>query len=185
MNEKQLIRKYISTEKKSLTNDTTAYLSKKICCNLIKTEEFQRADCIALYNAMQDEVQTSEIIEKWYKKKNIVLPVISDQHLFFHKYKGKDNMFSGVFGIQEPVNTEHIPAEKIDLFVVPGIAFDRNGNRLGRGKGFYDRYLSGIDKPAIGICFGFQLLEYLPFEKHDIKMNTVITENLIISNLRP
>ena len=182
MNEKQLIRQKIATYKKSLANNTTAYLSQKICCNLIETEMFQNAGCIALYYAMDDEVQTSGLIEEWYKEKTIALPVISGNAIIFHKYMGKEKLSAGALNIPEPIDTEQIPSEKIDLFIVPGVAFDRECSRMGRGKGYYDRYLSGINKPAIGICFGFQLLDHIPTEVHDIKMNMVITEDIILSS---
>ena len=178
---KLLIRKDIAALKKKLSEKTTAELSQKICTSLVQTELFQKADCIALYYGMNDEVRTSGLIEKWYKKKNIVLPVTSLETIKFHTYKGKEFLNKSALGIPEPTSTDVIHHEDIDLFIVPGVAFDREGNRLGRGKGYYDKYLAGIIKPIIGICFDFQLMDSIPAEKHDIKMTMVVTENITVS----
>ena len=180
-NSKLLIRKYISASKKKISLQAISDLSQKICDRLIDTEIFQKANCVALYYALEDEVRTSGIIKEWYKKKTIGLPVISGENIDFHLYTGEDYLKKGVFGISEPASGEIITPENIDLYIIPGIAFDRNGNRIGRGKGYYDRYLHGIDKPIIGVCFDFQLIEMVPAEKHDIKMTMVITENVTLS----
>ncbi len=181
--EKQYIRKKIAALKKGITGEVSADLSKKIWNRLIQTDVFQKGKSIALYYAMDDEVQTSGLIEEWYKKKKIVLPVVTGEDINFYAYAGKENMTKGALGISEPISSALISPENIDLFIVPGVAFDREGNRLGRGKGYYDRFLSVIDKPTIGLCYDFQLLDQIPAEPHDKKMTMIITETtLIISN---
>ncbi len=178
---KQFIRKKITEHKKYLSPKTIADLSQKIGDRLVQTEEFQQAKCIALYYAMEDEVQTSALIEEWFTTKKIVLPVISNENIHFFTYTGKSNLTKGVLGINEPTDTELISPKEIDLFIIPGIAFDYECNRMGRGKGYYDRYLTHIKKPTIGLCFDFQLLEHIPTEIHDKKMTLVITEKSIVS----
>ena len=175
---KQLIRKDIAALKKKISKKSIVELSGKVCSRLVQTELFQKADCIALYYAMDDEVQTSNLIEEWSKNKKIALPVISGENINFHAYTGKEFLSAGALDIPEPTSTDVIPPNEIDLFIVPGIAFDRHGNRLGRGKGFYDKYLAGIIKPMIGVCFDFQLTDAVPAEKHDIKMDMIITESI-------
>ena len=179
---KHSIRKDIAIRKKLLSEETATIHSRKICNRLEQSDIFQKAGCIALYHAMNDEVRTSELIEEWHKKKTIVLPVISGDNINFHVYKGIDKITTGVSGIMEPTGTEQVCIEKIDLFIVPGVAFDRQCNRMGRGKGYYDRYLSDSNKPTIGICFDFQLFEQIPTEGHDIKMDMIITENVTLSS---
>ena len=176
LDKKWIIRKDIAARKKNVSEDITIELSRKICARITQTEIFQNAGCIALYYALNDEVQTSELIEEWYEKKKIVLPVITGENINFHIYKGKESLNTGALGISEPSATEAIPPEKINLFIVPGVAFDRKRNRLGRGKGYYDRYLASCSNPIIGVCFDFQLTETIPSEKHDVKMDMVITE---------
>jgi len=178
---KQHIRKDIAALKKRLSEEKSVELSQKICDRLIKTDFFQKAGCIALYYAMDDEVRTSDLIDKWCEKKKIALPVICGENINFHEFKGKEFLSVSASGISEPDSTEAISPEEIDLFVVPGVAFDHECNRLGRGKGFYDKYMADVKKPMIGICFDFQLIETIPAEKHDIKMSMIITENVILS----
>ena len=176
---KQLIRTNISTLNKNFSTQILSELSQKICDCLAQTDVFQNAQCIAMYYGMKDEVQTSGLITEWGFKKKIALPVISGNDINFHAFTGKENLNKGVFEIQEPTSGDIIPPEDIDLFIVPGVAFDRDCNRLGRGKGYYDRYLTGINKPMIGVCFDFQLIDSIPAEDHDVKMTMVITEKVV------
>ena len=181
LNPKRFIREKIAKHKKSLSRETVDSLSQKIGNRLIQIELFQQAKCIALYCAIENEVQTSELINEWHTEKKIALPVVSGENLHFYAFSEKENPAKDSFGIPEPVTDELIPPDRIDLFIVPGIAFDYDCNRMGRGKGYYDRYLSGIDKPVIGLCFDFQLFEHIPCEAHDKKMTVVITENITVS----
>ena len=157
--------------KRSYTKTTLLDLSAKIMDRLEETDLFQQASCIALYHAIPGEVQTAGLIEKWYRKKRLLLPLI----------KGKESLKTGVFGILEPSeDCEAVPESEIDLIIVPGVAFDRQHNRLGRGKGFYDRLLSTLDVPKIGICYDFQLKDQIPAEPFDRKMDLIITEKEIL-----
>ena len=158
-----------------------------VCKRLEQTDLFQSAHCVALYCATEFEVQTTALMEVWRVEKQIVLPVISGEIMHFYPFTGTENLRKGAFGLFEPVplnsaSLEPIPPETIDLFIVPGIAFDREGNRLGRGKGYYDRYLSNVHKPAIGLCYDFQLIEHVSHDMHDKKMTFVITESLTVSS---
>ena len=182
MLKKQIIREKVAKLKKSLSGETVTRCSRLICNRLVSTDLFQKSSCVALYYATGNEVRTSALIDEWRTEKQIVLPVISGEDMHFYPYTGKENLKNSEYGIPEPVGGEIVPPENIDLFVVPGIAFDYACNRLGRGKGYYDRYLSGLDKPLIGLCFGFQLVGSLPAEIHDKKVTMVITENLIVSS---
>lgn len=181
-NEKLDIRNKIAALKKEITAEAGADLSQRIWNRLTQTDLFQKGECIALYCAMNDEVQTSGLIEEWHKKKKIVLPVVSGGNINFYAYTGKKSMTKGMFGIPEPISSTLISPENIDLFIIPGIAFDRECNRLGRGKGYYDKFLSEVDKPTIGLCYQFQLLNHIPAEIHDKKMTMIITENTIIGD---
>jgi 5-formyltetrahydrofolate cyclo-ligase len=144
---------------------------------LEETLLFRQASCIALYHAIPGEVQTAEFIEKWYREKKLLLPVIEGNDLRLLVYTGKDSVKAGIFGILEPTEkAQTVPEEEIDLIIVPGVAFDRQHNRLGRGKGYYDRLLSTLKAPKIGICYNFQLQDTIPVEPFDKKMDMVITE---------
>lgn len=137
---------------------------------------FCNAKCVAIYNALKDEVQTEDFINVWYEKKTIALPIVTGNEMEFHLYNAPLQIKIGQFGIKEPLNTRLVKQQDIDLMIVPGVAFDINGNRLGRGRGFYDKYLQYLKIPVIGLCFDFQLLDTIPAEPHDKKMTAIITE---------
>lgn len=163
--------------KKSYTKTTLQILSAKITERLEETTLFRQASCIALYHALPGEVQTANLIEKWYQEKRLLLPLVKGNDLRLLLYAGKESVKAGAFGILEPTeNCETVPENEIDLIIVPGVAFDRQHNRLGRGKGFYDRLLSTLDVPKIGICYDFQLKDKIPVEPFDRKMDLIVTE---------
>lgn len=156
--------------------------SEKILKQLEETELFRQASCIALYYSIPGEVQTAAFLEKWFEKKQLLLPLIVGDDLRLLPYKGTDSLTPGIFGIPEPTDIDTTVTESdVDLIIVPGVAFDRQLNRMGRGKGYYDRLLSTMQVPKIGICFDFQIQESVPVEPFDRKMDMVITEKEIIS----
>jgi 5,10-methenyltetrahydrofolate synthetase len=146
---------------------------------LEESKIFRQANCIALYHSLPDEVRASAFIEKWNKTKTILLPVINGDNIVLRKYTGVNNLTKGVYGIPEPEQTGEdsiIP----EIIIIPGIAFDRHYNRIGRGKGYYDRLLSGLRVPKIGLCFSFQLLQEIPSEPFDIKMDMIVTDKELL-----
>lgn len=136
---------------------------------------FQAADVVLLYHSMNDEVNTQLFIEKWSQHKQIVLPVVKGDALELRQYIPEKGFSKGAYGIMEPVGEPFVRYSEIDLAVVPGVAFDASGRRLGRGKGYYDRLLPLLQAYKIGICFSFQLLGEVPAETFDIPMDEVIT----------
>ena len=115
---------------------------------------FRAANTVLLYHSLNDEVDTHAFIQKWSSEKRILLPVVVGDDLELRIYTD------------------------IDFIVVPGVAFDAKGNRLGRGKGYYDRLLPRIPSAyKAGICFPFQLVEEVPAESFDIRMDIIITIN--------
>ena len=91
-----------------------------------------------------------------------------------------DDMKKGAYGILEPKTVRKADENNIDVILVPGLAFDRNGGRMGFGKGYYDRLLESSKAVKIGLCYDFQILEKIPTESHDVPMNFVITEKEIL-----
>lgn len=156
--------------------------SEKIRKRLEETDLFQQASCLALYHAIPGEVQTAGMLEKWYPQKQLLLPLVEGDDLYLLPYQGRESLKPGAFGILEPVKPQRpVTKNEMDLIIVPGVAFDRQCNRMGRGKGYYDRLLSDSETPKIGICFGFQLFDSIPAEPFDQKMNLIITENEVIT----
>ena len=173
MNKKEL-RALIKTLKKQHTKEQLLEQSEKITAKLEKHPDFIRAERIMLYSALPDEVQTRAFLEKWHLKKTIILPTVVGDDIIPVEY-AKDTRFAvGDFNIMEPQNDPY--TGDFDLIVVPGVAFDNKGNRIGRGRGYYDRFLSHhLDVKRIGICFDFQLVDEVPAEPFDIRMDEVIS----------
>lgn len=172
----------MALRKKEYSKAILCELSLKALSNLEQTELFKDASCIAMYHALGDEVQTAGFIDKWKDDKQILLPIVEGDELILLPYKGKHALTTGKYGIYEPCrdadcySNKHLP----DLIVVPGVAFDRSRNRMGRGKGYYDRLLSGLDAPTCGLCFHFQLIDSIPTESFDIPMDRVVTDSEVI-----
>lgn len=106
----------------------------------------------------------------------IILPVIKGEKLELRCYNGMQGLRKGSYNIEEPTGPLFSEYAKIDLAIIPGVAFDAMGNRLGRGKGYYDRLLPYMEAYRIGICFGFQVIDGIPAEPFDCVMNEVWTE---------
>ena len=131
---------------------------------------------ILLYYSLGDEVQTHDFVEKWHAAKKILLPVVKGDVLVLRHYTGKGCLQAGAFNIEEPTGENFTDYDEIQLAVVPGLSFDKQGNRLGRGKGYYDKLLPLLHTYNIGICHHFQAREEIPAEPFDQKMDEVWTE---------
>lgn len=175
--EKKLLRRKVDALKKSYTNEELTIRSTEVQSVIEITGVFQSAKNILIYNGMSDEVQTLDFIDRWKSKKNFYLPVVYGDNLIFKIYTSSSLLKKSEYGIMEPTGDNLTDYKKIDLVIIPGVAFDRNKNRLGRGKGFYDRFLKDIEAPKMGICFEFQLLDKIPIESTDIKMDYIVSEN--------
>ena len=173
--QKKSIRKSIATFKKSLTKEALLEASVAALSQLEACDLFGQAKRILIYYALPDEVQTEWFIEKWHKEKVFLLPVVEDDHLLIRAYRS-GQLHAGSFGILEPDGDNILNMENIDLVIVPGVAFDTNGNRLGRGKGYYDRLLPQIKAPKIGIGFSWQIIQNVPTEETDQPLNGIITD---------
>ena len=141
---------------------------------------FRAANTVLLYHSLNDEVDTHEFIRKWSNKKRILLPVVVGDDLELRIYTGPENMsICGVYGIEEPTGEAFTDYAAIDFIVVPGVAFTAAGARMGRGRGYYDKYLSqsGFRGVKAGVCYAHQLVGELPVEPHDVFMDYVVTDD--------
>lgn len=150
--------------------------SVKILAVLEAHPAFRAANTVLLYHSLEDEVDTHAFIRKWSCEKRILLPVVAGNDLELRIYTGPEDMKIGTYGIEEPIGETFTDYASIDFIAVPGVAFDLKGNRLGRGKGYYDRLLPHIPSACkAGICFPFQLVEEVPAESFDCGMDIIIT----------
>lgn len=181
METKDEIRKRISEKKKEFSESELKALSSTIMEKLEDNVVLKCAKTVLLYYSLPDEVFTHDFVEKWSKEKTILLPVVKGDELEIRVYAGSECMQKGSFNIDEPQGEAYNDLISIDAAVIPGVSFDRHGNRLGRGKGFYDRFLKKLNTFKIGVCFGFQLSEEIPHSEHDVEMDEVWTENGYVS----
>lgn len=178
--EKEKLRKQISSLKKEFTVEQLSLCSEEVLSVVELTGVFQEARIIFIYNGICDEVQTIDFIRKWGYEKEFYLPVVVNDNLVFRKWNSNIDFKQSSFGILEPMGEDFANYDKVDLVIVPGMAFDRRMNRMGRGKGYYDRFLKKLNAPKMGVCFDFQLLDKIPFDDDDIKMDYLVSENELI-----
>lgn len=182
--EKNRLRKKILAERARLTIEERKNLSRKIMENLLATEIFSRAETVFLFVSFGSEVETLELIgQSLLLGKKVALPrtLLSEKKLVFHRLYTLGELVPGAYGILEaPTRNPVIPPEEADLVVVPGVAFDRKGHRLGYGGGFYDRILTRVRAPKVALAFDLQVLPEVPAEKHDQRVNYIITEKEVI-----
>ena len=174
-NDKRALRRAIRTEIAKLSDEERTNLSSQIFSKLLASDAVKNASVIALFVSLPDEPSTTNAIKQLSHHKRIVVPRIEGEEMEF--YDISEGLQLGAFGIMEPIATTPVSPDEIDVMIVPGVAFTRSGYRLGRGKGFYDKYLShnGFRAHTIGICYPCQLIEAIPTEEHDKMLDAIVS----------
>ncbi len=178
--EQLLFRRQLSASDRDLKS--AAITERLLCFDL-----FQKAGSVQLYLSSQEEVDTTSLIYAAHRlKKRIAVPVldIKNKTLIFSKlFRIDPDIFEvGPFGISQPKPAfqKKMDMDVIDFWIVPGIAFDKKGNRLGYGGGYYDRILSQTQKPVLGLAFELQIVKDVPIESTDVPVDVIITEERTI-----
>ncbi|HPD95906.1 MAG TPA: 5-formyltetrahydrofolate cyclo-ligase [Tenuifilaceae bacterium] len=173
---KKVLRKSIKAQKQILPIDIAQSSEQLVFSEIELMKEFKNASTILAFWSLPDEINTHDFLVKWSKSKKVILPVIVGLELDLRKFETPENMEqSNSYGILEPKTGKRIDPSEIDFAIIPGIAFDIKGNRLGRGKGFYDRLLPKLSNAIkIGIGYKFQLVQVVPTAEHDIPVDKVI-----------
>ena len=177
MEDKKNIRAEVRRRIKLLSEEEKQSSATAIFAKIEATEAFAKAECVALFVAMWDEVPTTETLERWRGLgKHVVIPRVEGDIMRYYDYH-PDRMIVGAFGIIEPVGNKEVSADAIDLMIVPARAFTPNGDRMGRGGGFYDKYMSleGFRAVKYGVAFACQIFDTLPTDPHDISVDEVFT----------
>lgn len=176
--DKKELRKQIRAAKKAVPFCEKCSRSIPIMQQVEKLPQFRDAQTILLYWSMEDEVQTHDFVNRWYQQKTLLLPCVDGDDLRLRQYTGPECLKEGEqFGIGEPTGPEFTDLNSVQMIIVPGVAFDRHNNRMGRGRGFYDRLLKSTPNAyKVGVAFNFQMVELVPTEEFDVPMNAVITE---------
>ena len=170
------VRKRMKRLVSVMTDERKLQESQRIWDSLEASEPFRNAQSVLMYWSMADEVSTHDFIRKWHGRKRIFLPSIDGDDLLIREYTGDASLVPGPsFGIPEPVGPVLENLAEIQLIVVPGRAFDRDGNRMGRGRGFYDRLLASVCCPKVGVAFSCQMIPSVPVEENDVKMDLVVS----------
>ena len=181
--DKKEARKYLSELRNSLTESQRKEKSEKICDRIIASDEFSRCRLLLVYYPIKSEVNILPLIQKAFELgKEIAFPISkkSSYQLDFRKVNSLQELSVGAYGICEPYESAPLPALTIKkeeaLCIVPALALDKNGGRLGYGKGFYDRFLAENKSLKICLCFSDLIESIIPTDNHDILMDAVITE---------
>lgn len=173
---KSTVRNSILEKINSLTQDEKSLLSVSIQSQLKKILSNEKGTWVAFKNLKDEPAINWQSVSthiEW------AFPKIKNGELEFQK--SAKTYSKSYLGFMEPQDGVHLNLNEIDGFVIPGVSFDTEGRRLGRGKGFYDRALSDYGGRKIGICFNVSLCEELPHEEHDVKCDQIVTENKIIN----
>ena len=175
MDKKQL-RKAVKAQVALLSKEQRATESRVVFRRIENSDIFKQSSNVMLFASLPDELPTHRVIERWARAKNVFLPRVKGDDLEIIKFE-PGSLKQGSFDIMEPVGDDIVNPSVLDLVIVPGVAFDRHGNRLGRGKGFYDRFLARTHAVTIAVCFDCQLVDYIPTEPHDLPAQHLVTKS--------
>lgn len=176
---KQALRSKILAKLKTQKEEDRKEKSRLIKDKLLRQKEFRKAKKVMFYIAMKGEVETREMIKTAKKLgKIIAVPVCVKNRASLRPaiLNSHASLKKGPYGVPEPATSSFLRSADLDLVITPGVAFDKKGNRLGRGKGYYDRFLSKIpkDTPSIGLAFSLQILPVVPASSHDVSVKKVL-----------
>ncbi|MBI1969273.1 5-formyltetrahydrofolate cyclo-ligase [Candidatus Woesearchaeota archaeon] len=173
---KEQIRKRILEKRNALSQKEVKEKSEKIMRKLEQWKEFQRAKVVMFYVSKGKEVHTHTLFKTWLEKKIVCVPYVANEEMFVSRIDGFEELEKGSFDVLEPVKIKPVLRNDIDVVLVPGIAFDKRGYRIGYGLGYYDMFLKGLQAKKIGLAYKFQIVQKIPKEPHDVKMDKVITD---------
>lgn len=175
---KDYIRTQIRAAKALLCDNEKLSAATSVFDRLEKMAAFMMADRILMYHSLPDELSTREFISRWDGRKHFFLPRVNGVNLDILPYD-RSTLRLGSFHIEEPDGDDTTSIEEIEMVVVPAVAFDRRGNRVGRGKGYYDRLLATTRALKVGVGYDFQLRDNGDIEPdpHDVPLDIVITES--------
>jgi 5-formyltetrahydrofolate cyclo-ligase len=185
MNNKNSIRQHMKETLSRLTKPQYEDYSYRIACRLYEDDDWKQAKVIGITVSKQPEVDTYQIIRKaWESGKQVVVPKCIPQRkvLSFRTLTEFSQLESVFYGLYEPIEelTEEIDTGRIDLLIVPGLAYTREGYRLGFGGGYYDRFLFNYLGKTVSLAFNVQMVPYFQVEDHDIPVSKIITNQEVI-----
>ena len=180
--DKSELRKIVQTRLAEMTPEERAEKSRQICRHTADSEVFRTASVVMAFLSMPHEVDTTPLIlHAWRQGKTIAVPKVfwEQKHMIPVEIQSLDSgLEKGHHGLRNPTGGVPVPLEEIDLVLTPGLAFDKRGNRLGRGGAYYDRFFKSpvLAAPRWALAFSFQVFEEVPAGKEDEPMDAVVTE---------
>jgi 5-formyltetrahydrofolate cyclo-ligase len=172
--EKEKIRQEVRSLKRNMSEEDKKQQAATVFNKIESRPEFIKAKTVLMYWSITDELPTHDFIRKWSHSKSLLLPVVKGHHMTIRPFISEDGLVPGDLSIMEPMSGDDY-FKLVDLVIVPGVAFDRKKRRMGRGKGYYDRYFKNKKLEKWGICFDFQLYDKIPAASFDITMNKIFT----------
>lgn len=179
--DKKKLRNTLQNELKKLSKPEYEHFSYEIAQWLYRDPDWKNADTIGITISKMPEVDTYQIIRKaWEENKRIAVPkcIPETKTMVFRALTAFNELESVYYGLFEPIVelTKEVPKEEIDLMIVPGLGFTKEGYRIGFGGGYYDRYLQDYKGKTLSLAFSLQIVPSLPIEPHDIPVSKIITE---------
>ncbi len=179
--EKSFLRQQMLKKRSALNWLQVQGKSHEMTQYLFLLPQFVQANTVLVYLPIKNEVDTFPIIKTiWQQNKQVVIPICQpDNKLLLSHFNNIDDLTEGTFGIMEVKEDclDPVPSSSVEIVLVPGLAFDKSGHRLGYGKGYYDRFLKTLPPktPKVALAFDFQFLEKLPAEEHDVPLDIIVT----------
>ena len=178
--QKTALRTEVKARLKAMTPAERATASQQATVRLEAQSHWREAKTILFYAPLPEELDVWPLlVDAIAARKTVLLPRFDAEQNHYVACQIKDangDVRTGRFGVREPLDScVRIPLKRLDLILVPGIAFDLHGHRLGRGKGFYDRLLSVLEGPACGVAFDQQIVSQIPVEPHDMRLSCILT----------
>ena len=176
--DKKALRREIGAKKSALSAEEVGRRSAILAEKLFETEQYGACRSLYAYLSFNEEVRTDPIIERaWADGKRVAVPKVVGKEMVFIWIDSFDALGPGYYGITEPVNDGPVADDQTALVLMPGLAFDPEGHRVGYGGGFYDRFLENEpDHPLVALCYDFQMYDHLDVESHDVPVDLVITD---------
>ncbi|MDE6384274.1 MAG: 5-formyltetrahydrofolate cyclo-ligase [Paramuribaculum sp.] len=180
---KDQIRRRVKARKSLLDDNERLRAAESVFERLQQLAAFAVSNHILAYHSLPDELSTLAFLNRWHGTKNLYLPRVNGVNLDILPYNPA-NLRIGAFHIDEPTGTDTTDVDTIEMIIVPAVAYDAHGNRVGRGRGFYDRLLQSTRALKVGVGYDFQLVDEIDAEPHDVPVDIVITESRTIITRR-
>ena len=176
------IRSDIISKRSELDDLEVEKLSMEICRRVLEVPEVSSVESIAIYLSHRKEVMAQLLLAPLIERGvTVFVPIMRNDEMSFSRIGSLDELKDGAHGISEPIKIDETDADRIRIFIVPGITFDKSGHRIGWGKGTYDKlFAKNIGSFRIGLCYDFQVVDAIPQEEHDEMVDMVITETRVI-----